>query len=459
MEELLFLNKSLDLKRLYEEYLRRQCSLVERLCESFELEHILIASGPIKYHFKDDREYPFKVNPYFKQWLPLLNHPNSYLLLVPGQRPTLFLYQPEDIWLAWPGLENCNWPARGSIIAEFNIIEIKKLNDITRHLPCASTNRKKTAFIGSIDTLLDSWTFTDINNDAILSFINYHRIYKSPYEVFCIYQANLDSAPGHKVVKNLFRNGATEAELLWAYINTPGTNKTQQDSPYEPMIGINEHGAILHYQLKSAKRPKTGFRSLLIDAGSEFAGYAADITRTYSYKDGEYADLVNNFDTLQKNLVSEIEINMTKVELYRRSYLAIAKFMKDQQFIRCSFEQAYEDELVSVFYPHGLGHFLGLQVHDVGENMMDETGAFSSSDSKFPKQTSRLIEPNMVFTIEPGFYFIKEKLNALRSSRLSKLINWDNVDRFIPYGGIRIEDDIYVSNNQVLNLTRMALDN
>ena len=451
-----FLNDLSNPNTLYIDYITRQQQLIERICERFGLAYLLIASGVPIHHFNDDLVYPFKVNPYFKQWLPLTQSPGSYVLLVPGNKPTLFLYQPDNTWTTWPRLDSCDWAAQSSITSLFTVETIKHKKDINTHLLTKETTFAVGAFIGSPACLHSDWSTTRINDAAILSFINFHRSYKSEYEIYCLYQANLRAVPGHRKAEVLFNSGATEADVLWGYL--AACKAIQQDDPYEPVIAYNLHGATLHYQQKSLSLPADGLRSMLIDAGNSFAGYSSDISRTYSYGNDEFSYLIKQLDILQQELVTQIEKGVTQAELHNRSYWAMATFMKTHGFITCSEEEAIDVKLIDYFYPHRLGHFLGLQVHDVGDHLVDEMGSRARADSRHPTLSNRPIDTNMVFTIEPGFYFIDTKLKQLNLSSYSNLINWDRVNYFCPYGGIRIEDDIFFSDQGVVNLTRTAFD-
>ena len=443
------------LERLYVEHVGRLITMNERLCQRFRLGYVLIASGRILHHFHDDREYPFKVNPSFKHWLPLCEHPNSYLLLQPGETPVLFLYQPDDMWLAWSDVNQSDWKAAESIESLFNIIEIQQIADISHRLSAITKSSVEGAFIGPTGCLHSDWPIKRVNDTAVLSFLYYHRSYKSPYEIRCLYQANVASIRGHLSACRMFKQGATEAEIFWGYLQANGI--TQQDNPYEPIIALNEHGAILHYQHKSSRTPASGVRSLLIDAANQYAGYAADITRTYSLFDDAFADLIEKFDILQQQLVSNIKIGLTQSDLHELACLGLANLMKDNLFISCSAEAAYNSRLVEVFYPHGLGHMLGLQVHDVGGNLLDEMGTPVTPGFRYAKQGNRPIEAGMALTVEPGFYFVPGKLEVARGSELGKLINWETVEQFMPYGGIRVEDSVVLHEDGLVeNLTRSA---
>jgi Xaa-Pro dipeptidase len=114
--------------------------------------------------------------------------------------------------------------------------------------------------------------------------------------------------------------------------------------------------------------------------------------------------------------------------------------------------------LSTIFYPHGIGHLLGLQVHDVGGFMRDESGATIDKPAGHPYlRLTRKLEAGFVVTVEPGIYFIDQLLlSAREDSAKSRHINWSRVEQFRPFGGIRIEDNVAITASGHDNLTRKA---
>jgi Xaa-Pro dipeptidase len=116
-----------------------------------------------------------------------------------------------------------------------------------------------------------------------------------------------------------------------------------------------------------------------------------------------------------------------------------------------------ESNLTFTFLPHGLGHFLGLQTHDVGGFQKNPAGDISKAPEKYPAlRLTRTIENQQVFTIEPGLYFIPMLLNELKNSEHGQSVDWTKVETLMPCGGIRIEDNVAIQNDKVINLTREA---
>jgi len=145
-------------------------------------------------------------------------------------------------------------------------------------------------------------------------------------------------------------------------------------------------------------------------------------------------------------------------EIHALAHRRVAELLVRFGFVRdVDADGVLEKRISATFLPHGVGHYLGLQVHDIGGHMADARGKVVTppKEHQFLRLT-RSIEPRNVFTIEPGFYFIEPLLAELRKSENAKLIDWTRVDRFRKYGGVRIEDDLAVTETGARNLTREA---
>jgi Xaa-Pro dipeptidase len=123
----------------------------------------------------------------------------------------------------------------------------------------------------------------------------------------------------------------------------------------------------------------------------------------------------------------------------------------------CSAATAFNRGLTRAFLPHGLGHLLGLQFHDVGGLQTNRSGASAQPPAEYPSlRLTRTVAVDQVFTIEPGIYFIPMLLERLRAGPDAALLNSPLIERLMPFGGIRIEDNVVVTANGVRNLTREA---
>jgi Xaa-Pro dipeptidase len=431
------------LASLYGAHIRQLQQVTKSALTRENLEGLVIHSGQEIKIFLDDNTYPFKVNPHFKYWLPLINIPNSWLVVNGEDKPTLIYYQPVDFWHNVNLLDESYW---GDF---FNIKLLTKASDVDKLLPY---DKKGFAYIGSHIEVAKALGFEAINSEPLLNYFHFHRAYKSKYEHECLRQSNRLAVAAHKAARDAFYQGDNEYDIQQAYLKSIGYGTN--DTPYSNIIALNEHCSILHYTDLNKVSPPV-HRSFLIDAGANFNGYSADITRTYSYKNDKFSELIARMDKLMLNAIDGLKPGVSYVDLHIATYYAIGQVLYDFNFIKVTADTAVESGIISTFFPHGLGHHLGLQVHDVGGFMADARGTHLSAPAQHPfLRTSRVVEANQVFTIEPGLYFIDSLLADLKASSYSDQVNWDNIDSMRGFGGIRIEDNIIVHQSHNENITR-----
>jgi Xaa-Pro dipeptidase len=408
-------------------------------------EALLVHAGNPPLIFLDDQHLPFKVHAPFKVWAPLIDAPDSFVYFVPGKKPLLLVNQPADYWHKSPELPDTYWSG------EFDIVSCADRDAIRAALP---RDLSRAAFVGEPFPELLSFGPGAINPEHLIAHLDYARANKTPYEVAALLEANVRGARGHAAAEQAFRAGASEFEIALAFMAATGLR--ERELPYNPIIALNEGGSVLHYQIQRKDRPAK-FHSLLIDAGAEFAGYASDITRTHSHHDAEFAAMIRRFDELQLKLCAQVQVGADWRDIHQASYRAISEFLREIDVITASSEEAMESALTSVFYPHGIGHLLGLQVHDVGGRQKDSGGGEIERPYNHPfLRLTRKLEDGAVVTVEPGFYFIDPLLEEARARPIGKKINWSRVEQLKHFGGIRIEDNVVARPGSHENLTRTA---
>ena len=387
--------------------------------------------------------YPFKINPHFKAWLPIVDIANCWLIINGTDKPVLIYFQPTDFWHKVTPLTDSYWNKYFDIKVLTNATQVDKL------LPY---DKKNCAYIGAHIEVAQALGFDNINSESLLNYLHYHRAYKTPYEQECLRLSNKLAVQGHQKAKEAFFQGMSEFDIQQVYLKA--IHHIETETPYSNIVGLNENAAILHYTALEKQKPNE-LRSLLIDAGANYNGYAADITRTYSAKPNAFAELITRMDTLMLAITSLLKPGVSYIDIHVEAYRAVANVLSEFELINVDAETAIETGIVSSFFPHGIGHHLGLQTHDVGGFMADERGTQVNAPREHPfLRTSRVVEANQVFTIEPGLYFIDVLLAALKQSKNSQLINWKNITAMKPYGGIRIEDNIIVHQTYNENMTR-----
>ncbi|CAI8294681.1 Xaa-Pro dipeptidase [Porticoccaceae bacterium] len=427
---------------LYKQHVAEKMQRFQEILQATGFGELVIGSGETKMQFQDDMPYSFKANPYFREWAPLATRAGCYLQIIAGaSKPRLFLLTAEDIWHTAPeslppGFEQ-----------SFEIIEYETVDEVKK---CLGANA---AFINETNTLeavAEHW-----NPQAVIHQIDYQRRGKTPYEQESVREANRRAAPAHRAAQQAFMAGASEVQIAAAYL--AGCDSRESEMPYGIIAGVNEHAAVLHHH-NLFKQPQTP-RSFLIDAGVEVYGYASDITRTYAYDSGsDFAAMIELMDVKQLELCAEGGIGKSPVDIHVLSQHKIAEVLIEFGVLNMSAEEAVANDIAGSFYPHGLGHHLGCNVHDKGGQLANAQGDILPPPAKYPKLRSGApMVANQIHTVEPGLYFIPAYLDKLKAGEYAGSINWSRVDEFVPYGGIRIEDNIIVhADGSLENLTRDA---
>jgi Xaa-Pro dipeptidase len=434
-----------DVDGLFPSHLDEIRRRVDRALAAHGYDGIAVYSGTAGYSFLDDRSYPFRVNPHFAQWVPLADAQQSFVAYSPGTKPLLCFHQPADYWHLPPALPEGKW---------LDGFRLEVLRDPGQARDLLGLPGRRVAFVGEWPPAFADWGFVAINPAPLLDQLHYDRATKTGYEIECMRRASDMAVRGHLAARDAFAAGASEFETHLAYCAAVG--QRDEELPYGNIIAFNEGAAVLHYQHleRSSGGPR---RSFLIDAGAQFRGYAADITRTYAAADGEFADLVRGMEALQLRLCAAVTGGTDYRDIHLRAHREIAALLGDAGIIGCGPDEALECGLSSVFFPHGIGHLLGLQVHDVAGLAADPSGGEIPRPDGHPfLRLTRRLEPGFVVTIEPGLYFIDLLLDAARADGRGRRIRWDAVGRLRPYGGIRIEDDVACTTGVPENLTRDA---
>ncbi|MCL4162298.1 UNVERIFIED_CONTAM: hypothetical protein GTU68_038515, partial [Idotea baltica] len=262
------------------------------------------------------------------------------------------------------------------------------------------------------------------------------------------------AAAGHRAAEQAFRQQGSEFQINLAYLEA--SKQSALDLPYGNIVALNTHAGVLHYQHQTQDLPAP-YLSLLIDAGARAYGYASDVTRTYASKPGIFADLIAALDDAQRSLIQTIQPGQTYLSLHEQMHQKIGHILSDSGIVKVNGEQAYTDKLTLAFLPHGLGHLLGLQTHDVAGQQVNKDGDTQAPPEDYAAlRLTRDVEERQVFTVEPGIYFIPMLQADLAAKGLDKHINQTLLQELMPYGGIRIEDNVVVGANQIENLTRDA---
>ncbi|MGH7271507.1 MAG: Xaa-Pro dipeptidase, partial [Polyangiaceae bacterium] len=436
-----------DLDRLYLDHVIALQGQVERLLAGLGWDAMVVHSGsPARRSGFDDQHWPLRPVPHWQHWSSLAEA-DCALVVRPGRRPKLLRQHVRSFWEA---------PAPVDIKAldeAFDVAALGDAGDVRREL-----SNGHTAFVGEDAGRAQSWGIEadGRNPPPLMRALDALRTTKTPYEVACIAEANRRARAGHEALFAAFRQGdASELDLHLRYLQA--TAQDDWETPYKNIVALGPSAATLHHVSYTRGTIARESESLLVDAGATCRGYCADVTRTWVKGIGgaarAFAALISAVDAMQTRLSSAVRVGERYEALHDESHHQVAEILRSAGIVRTSADEAVARGVTRAFYPHGLGHSLGLQTHDVGCATREP-----QANNPFLRNTTD-IAVGQVFTIEPGIYFIEDLLERLRASPAGASVHWPAVGELSPFGGVRVEDDIHVTGDArvIRNLTREHL--
>lgn len=291
------------------------------------------------------------------------------------------------------------------------------------------------------------------------------RVIKDPCEVKLIQHANSVSAHAHREVLAGIHRFRNEAQIEATFVDACMSQGAKHQA-YSVIAASGENNSTLHYVKND--EPLKGRQLVCLDAGCEWDCYASDVTRTFpisgSWPSQEAKDIYELVQLMQTSCIEKLQPGVRFLDLHVLAHkIAIKGLLRLGILGGGTPEEMYESGASRAFFPHGLGHHLGLEVHDVAP--MLQVPRQQRLDAQLMSRDQRCMHPctldswaleeGMVITVEPGIYFSRYGLEHiyLRSRKISKFINLAVVKRYLPVGGVRIEDDILITADGYRNLT------
>jgi Xaa-Pro aminopeptidase len=276
------------------------------------------------------------------------------------------------------------------------------------------------------------------------------RNYKSPEEIAEIRQACDHSTDMHTLAMRMAKPGITEAQIAAAVLQVAVEAGGQISFPI--IATINGQTLHNHYHGNVLKDGDL----FLLDAGAETAmGYAGDLSSTVAVN-GRFTSKQKDIYSLcldsHNTAISMLQPGIPFKEVYFESSRVIIRGLKDLGLMKGNVDDALANGAHALFFPCGLGHMMGLDVHD-----MEDFGEVYVGYDGVPKSTQfglkslrlgRKLEPGFVLTIEPGIYFIPELIDQWKAkNHNSDYINFDRVEEYKTFGGLRNEEDFLITES------------
>lgn len=383
---------------------------------------VLVAAGDrIPVPGRGDRTYPFRAH-------------SEYLYLADRERPGgVLAYAPADGWvefvepvtaeeLLWSGLEG---DREGVPEGTREIGELE-----------AWVSGRSVRWLGAI---------ADVDLALRDALIHVRRL-KDDVELERMRTAAEATRAGFAEVASLVAAGRTERELRVA-LDAALLRGGGDFLAFESIVAAGDHAAVLHFA--PTARELRGGDLVLVDAGAEYRGYACDVTRTYVVGGAFSAEQTLVYETVRRAGEAAIAACRPGVQwhdVHRTAALIIAQGLVQLGVLRGVPETLVESGAATLFFPHGVGHLVGLGVRDTGSTS-DEPGTPLQGLPRL--RVDIPLAPRQTWTVEPGIYVVPALL-ARERGRAD--IDWDRVDDLLGFGGVRLEQNVLITDigNEVL---------
>ncbi|MEL7833390.1 aminopeptidase P family protein [Fodinibius sp. Rm-B-1B1-1] len=409
---------------------------------------VYMKGADLMYRYNTDYEFPFRQESNF-WYLTGVNEPDFHLVLdLKNQDYHLFAPKRDAQYAVWHGRVKTKDQLQDEYQPDHLHYEgalPKVLKELApEKIYCL--NEEQAEFIEQFERELP------IDLDALDDALTHCRVFKTGWELDQLREAARVNNIAHRAVLNNLEPGKYEHEMKATFDYHQIKNGLTQDA-YNGIFAAGKNSAILHY-VENNREIKDG-DLFLIDAGFECNGYASDFTRTYPASGeftSEQAEIYEAVLEAQKQVIDASEPDVKMEDLHILAARVMMQGLKDADIVSGSIDDLMEKDIFALFFPHGLGHFLGLDTHDVGGypkgvERIDRPGI------KYLR-TRRTLQPSMVLTIEPGLYFVPALLKpALEDDEQSQFLNASKLNEMMDFGGVRIEDNIIITEDGYENMT------
>ncbi len=379
------------------------------------------------------------------QTYPFIPHPAYYWLTGRRRESEVLLYSKEFGWIEFQleiNPEEMIWEGeRSDLLVKSEGKSINELNDFL----------SKHSFENKYE--LGQAVFINGKSFDLRKALDRERRKKDASEVKLIEQLAIIANAGYEKIAEAIRPGISEKEIQLIY-ETEIFRKGSHTTPYDSIVGAGTNSAILHALPTNRILQENEF--VLVDAGADIYDYCVDITRTYfssGAMHGRHKDLYDLVSKAYTECAAMCMVGVQWRDVHIKAAHVITEGLMQLGLLNGTFEELIEKEVVSLFFPHGVGHLVGLRVRDAGqeENIQPKTyfGARLRIDLA--------LEENNIVTVEPGCYFIASILNNKKvQEKFSKEVNWTALEKWKSIGGVRIEDNLLILDNGHKNLTSVV---
>ncbi|RMZ86407.1 hypothetical protein DV736_g6367, partial [Chaetothyriales sp. CBS 134916] len=395
----------------------------------------------------DDQADTFRQRRYFF-YLSGCKLPDAYLTYnIPKSHLTLYIPPINPDSVIWAGLPESPEEA----LRNYDVDEVKYTNDVNASL--AQQGSSTPTVYAIPEQVSDHITFLPFASTELTSLreaIDECRVVKDTYEVALIRKANEISTLAHIEAQKAARNASNEEQLYGAFIGTCIANGAHEQA-YHSICASGTSCSTLHYIRND--QPLRNRLNILLDAGAEYDCYCADITRTFPLSGTFSPESQTIYDIVKEMQEEAFKLLHAGVEwesVHEKTHRVATKGLLKAGILVGLEDEIFAKRISVAFYPHGLGHYLGMDTHDTGGH-----ANYNDPDIMFKYLRVRgKVPAGAVITVEPGVYFCKFIIEPmLHDKELSKYIDQKVLEKYWEVGGVRIEDDVLITETGFENLT------
>jgi len=399
---------------------------------------LILLSGGIDLMRNRDTAYVFRQDSNF-QYLSGVEESDCLLLLDPRRRKTvLFVPRIDNTHRVWLGYV----PSPAEARTLFGVPKVQYSDELPKVLKAAKKGyRKAYADKPAIRRFGSALKGLSKASETLLDSLEELRAVKDAAEVAFIRKASDATCAAHRAAMAGALPGMREYEVQ-AIFEAECHKAGMRHLAFPTIAAAESNSAVLHYTKDDARlRPGDLF---LLDSGAEYRGYAADVTRTFPVSatfTRRQRDVYSIVLEAHEACIQAARAGTTSIELQSLAIRKLTEGLKDIRLLRGDVDGLVETGAVRLFYPHGIGHLLGLDVHDGAGGRRRRI----PNPKKVPIRFEARLEPGFVITIEPGLYFIEALLHDPENRRKHKgSVDFARAETFLGFGGVRIEDDVVV---------------
>ncbi|GMH43420.1 hypothetical protein BSKO_11342 [Bryopsis sp. KO-2023] len=423
----------------------------------------IFKGGAASNHYDTDNEPVFRQESYF-HYLFGVTEPNWYGAIdIKTGKSVLFMPRLPPSYAVWMGAlkttDDCKSIYAVDEVRYTDEIEavLKSMNPACLHLMSGTNSDSGNACLPA--------EFDGIKNfkketEHLYPVLRECRVFKTPEEIEILQYSSKIASESHCKMIQSCKPGMMEYQLESNFLHHCYFAGGSRKAAYTPISASGPNPAVLHYGHEGAPNDRQILDGdlVLCDMGCKYYGYDSDITTTFPASGKFTPNQKMVYEAVlnaHQSVIKEMKPGVNMLDMHKLAERCILQGLIDGGVLRGDVNDMLSKFLGGVFMPHGLGHMLGLDTHDVGG--YPEDGPPRSTDpGRKNLRTARTLQENMVLTVEPGCYFIPTLLDeATQEASTKDFFVSEKLKEFEGFGGVRLEDNVVITPNGCMSMTRV----